>query len=133
MALPNALIPLLHPSTQQLENWQASKTGENQSAPICKGSHTANQCTYVRDQQQHTSIVRQQAYALTAWHTIKSQERQCNQKYHTSLHPPTLVPTNNPQPLPGPIANYTHLPPPHYPLLIGCPQKQQSTCIYHCH
>ena len=78
----------------------------------CKGSHTANQCTVVKDHQQHTSIVKGAglcfnclAHRRVSQCTSRRRCKQCNQKHHTSLCPPPIAPANNPQPLPPSIPN----------------------------
>ena len=100
----------------------------------CKCSHIANQCTVVKDHQQRTSIVKTAGLCFNclAHHkvsqcTSRRRCKRCNQKHHTSLCPPAVVPTNNPPPLPAvvasnpqpppaPIANHTQQPPPQAPL-----------------
>ncbi|XP_065904066.1 uncharacterized protein [Dysidea avara] len=78
----------------------------------CKGSHTANQCTVVKDHQQRTSIVKGAGLCFNclAHHRVSQctscgRCKQCNQKHHTSLCPPPIAPANNPQPLPPSIPN----------------------------
>ena len=80
----------------------------------CKGSHTANQCTVVKDHQQRTSIVKGAglcfnclAHRRVSQCTSRRRCMQCNQKHHTSLCPPTIAPANNPQPPSAPVANHT--------------------------
>ena len=91
----------------------------------CKGSHTANQCTVIKDHQQRTSIVKTAGlcYNCLAHHkasqcTSRRRCKHCNQKHHTSLCPPVpvVVPPlaltpNNTQPPPTPVANTTQPPP----------------------
>ena len=70
----------------------------------CKGPHTANQCTVVKDHQQRTSIVKTAGlcYNCLAHHkvsqcTSRRRCKHCNQKHHTSLCPPAVIPTHKPQ------------------------------------
>ena len=85
----------------------------------CKGSHTTNQCTVVKDHQQCTSIVKGAGLCFNclAHHrvsqcTSRRRCKQCNQKHHTSLCPPPIAPANSPQPPSAPVANHTQSAPP---------------------
>ena len=93
----------------------------------CKGSHTANQCTVIKDHQQRAAIVKTAGlcYNCLAHHkasqcTSRRRCKHCNQKHHTSLclPPPVVAPTNNRtpalnkgQPPSALIPNIVQLPP----------------------
>ena len=83
----------------------------------CKGSHTANQCTVVKDYQQCMSIVKTEALCFNclAHHkvskcTSRRRCKQCNQKHHTSLCPPAAV-ANNIQSTPAQTTSNIQPPP----------------------
>ena len=74
----------------------------------CKGSHTANQCTVIKDQLQHAAIAKTAglcynclAHDKVSQCTSHRRCKDCNQKRHASLcpSPPVVAPTNNPTPV----------------------------------
>ncbi|XP_065883120.1 uncharacterized protein [Dysidea avara] len=93
-----------------------AKQGNKELAcTYCKGPHTANQCTVIKDHQQRTTIVKAAGLCFNclANHrvsqcTSRRRCKQCNQKHHTSLCPPAV---STPPSLPSP-ANSSVQPPP---------------------
>ena len=66
-----------------------------------KDPHTANQCTVIKDHQQHTSVVKTAGlcYNCLGHHkvsqcTSRRRCKHCNQKHYTSLCPPAVVPSS---------------------------------------
>ena len=108
----------------------------------CKGLHTANQCTVIKDHQRRTSIVKSGGlcYNCLAHHKVSQcpscrRCEHCNQKHHTSLCPPAPVvaPTNNPPPALNtptlPALSATNVQPPPAPSLIPNTLQPQPVAV----